>query len=190
MLIRLQLWLWASVSHATAIEFHDSRRYKRWLILEGNDMRSVTIGLVLTLVSSSLGMAAPVCGGLAGCACAVPLTENGSIGKLSDIVGDVLLASPAGYSPVTSPTGVALGDQVTVKEGGAALLSLGPECQLSLSGPEKIRVKAVGECACAKIEPPAATAGGGGAAGALVVGGLAVGGVAALIATSNGQPSP
>jgi len=109
------------------------------------------------------------------------------------VSGNVTLASTAGYTPIHSPTGVSLGDVIRVGAGDSAVLSFGARCQLTLTGPERLRVRRVGACACAAFLPAPTAASGAGPGGAIALSLLALGGGTAILvgaANSSSAASP
>src|SRR5579872_906060 len=106
-------------------------------------MQKIVAGaiIVVALCSPSIAEAAsPACSALLhkGCACAVAVPPSGPIAQLHNVFGNVVVNRDVAYSPVRDPSRVGLNDQVTLGEGGRALLNVGGQCQLRLSGPQRV----------------------------------------------------
>jgi hypothetical protein len=97
-----------------------------------------------------------------GCVCVGPLgVQPASVALLDQIKGEVLKSDPAGYSPVTQPTPLVIGDSVLVKDRSNALLVMGLDCQREIGPNASLVVRQTDHgCACAALleEKPKAAA--------------------------------
>lgn len=124
----------------------------------GKVIAGTTIAIVmLSSAVAQAGPAACLAGLRNGCACSVALPSPGPVGHLSEIVGNVLLATDVGYSPIRAATDVRLNDQISVGKGGRVLLNVAGQCELRLVGPKKVVVRSEGACACASFVTSPAT---------------------------------
>ncbi len=99
---------------------------------------------------------------------------------LDEIVGDVLKSVPAGYTPVSKPTWLGVGDSVLVKSASKATLVAGANCQQEIGPNVTVVINPIDEgCACAVLagEERAAV---GSSHGPLVAAGVGVGAVLIL----------
>ena len=161
---------------------------------KGIIMRRSAFALSLAFVCSAPGAwAGPQCSALIeqGCACAIDIASaNGApVATLREIQGDVLKSAMGEYTPVSSPTGLNVGDGVLTKANGRAVVSADPACNLALGPQTSVVIGQTDGCACIAVvgDWQAATGatgddgdGGGGGGGLAAL--FAAGGLAAFLA--------
>ena len=88
-----------------------------------------------------------------GCVCVGPrVAEPLHTALLSEIKGDVLKSTPVGFSPVTEPTPLDIGDAVQVKSKSSAVLTVGMECSREIGPNASLVVRETEQgCACAAL---------------------------------------
>ena len=111
-----------------------------------------------------------------GCVCVGPQQSDPMHDALiSDIKGRVYASTGAGFSRVTEPTGLDIGDRVLLKSQSTALLTMGIDCKREI-GPNATLVirETENHCACAALLQKHPLH-------ALLLGGGIVGGIGVLI---------
>ena len=88
-----------------------------------------------------------------GCVCVGPrVAKPLHAALLTEIQGDVLKSTPVGFSPVTEPTPLDIGDTVQVKSKSSALLTVGMECSREIGPNASLIVRETEQgCACAAL---------------------------------------
>jgi hypothetical protein len=89
-----------------------------------------------------------------GCICMLPIKSPPPTGivLLDKIKGDVLVSAMAGFTPVTQPTWLNVGDSVLVKSASQATLVAGVNCQRTVGPNVSLIIKEIdNECACAAL---------------------------------------
>lgn len=125
----------------------------------------------------------------ADCSCLVPQTSivGGPIGQLMDVSGsNVTLSGSSGPSRAIVGAPLRVGDTLTVGPASSAAVVIG-DCSLRLDAQTEMTVASVNSDICVAVDDTGASTFG--QAGPLILGGVAVGGAAAII-LSLGSDSP
>ena len=122
--------------------------------------------------------------------CVLMLPPNGNV-LLDKINGNVLASGAGGFTPVTKPTYLKVGDTVLVKPDSQATLGTDATCQSTIGPNVSVVITQVDNgWACAKVTGEETVAGEhAGALGGAVLLAAGIGGVAALILLEHPQSS-
>jgi hypothetical protein len=162
----------------------------------GAMLKAVALGLAVATAAGSLAHAqqATCAAALAqGCTCAAPITTGGIIAQLTGVQGNVVVSGQANYTPITTPSGLNVGDGIMVGSNGAALVSMGPSClNHALAPNSSASITQIGSCACLTVRsnPATGTNSGGGGAALAIGAGAGAGVLAIVLSQHHNSPSP
>ncbi len=126
-----------------------------------------------SLLAAGFGLM-PLCFGAA-------LAQQVLLAQLGGISGDVLVDQGAGFSPAASDMQLKPGDRIMVSGKGGAILTLGPDCAITLPGDSMTTFTGNESCTVGTQDATPPSTGGGGGIAVVLVGAAVIGGGALVI---------